>query len=548
MLKVTPLGGLGEVGLNTMLVEHGDDRVLVDCGVLFPRADQLGVDVVVPDFSVLDDAPDAFKAVVLTHAHEDHLGALPWLIRSFPVPIYGTPFTLALARHRLEEAGLKAELRPMGPGEAFSIGTSFRIEPVNVTHSVPDAVGLIIRTPSATMVHSGDFKLDLSPIDGKLTDLARLGQLGDEGVDLLMSDSTNSEVPGWTPSESTVKETFARLFATATHRIVVAQFGSQLHRVQHLLRLAVTLNRKVVLAGRSLQRNVELARGVGRLEVPDGLLVSYEEGGALPRNQLLVISTGAQAEVRSGLSNMVSDSPGSLRLEPDDLVVISARAIPGNEQALSGLLKTLYLRGIRVAYPGNEPGVHTSGHAAQDEQKRLLETVRPRSFVPIHGELRHLHRHRDTAVNHALVDPAQARVARNGDVLGVSEGGVTHLGRAKVGQLPMRRDALAPVSEAALQERRWLAEGGLVMVVVVLKLGGGRVLHEPTAYGQGLATEEHSVLPLAADGAALELRQLSEAIRGDDERVREAVLRGARRVFKQLLGAKPLVQAVVLRV
>lgn len=545
MLKVTPLGGLGEVGLNSMVVEHSGERLLIDCGILFPRPDQLGVDIVVPDFSVLRDDPEAFKAVVLTHAHEDHLGALAWLLREHPVPVYGTPFTLALARHRLEEAGLTAELREFGPGARVAIG-GFEVEPVHVTHSVPDAVGLVVKTRSGTLVHSGDFKLDLSPIDGRLTDLARLGEVAEAGVDLLLSDSTNAEVEGWTPSESLVKETFERLFATATGRIVVAQFGSHLHRVQHLVRLAQRLGRRVVLSGRSLIRNAELGRAVGRLEIPDGLLTSMEDAGTLPRERVLIISTGAQAEVRSGLNWLIAGEPGPLRLESGDLVVISARAIPGNEPNLALLLKTLYRKGLKVAYPGNEPGVHVSGHASRQEQRRLIETVRPKAFVPIHGELKHLHRHREVATETGLA-PEQSLVAMNGDVLGIDAHGLHTLGRAPVGQLPMRRDGLAPLSERALQERRWLAESGVVFVVVVLAQGGGRILHGPSTTGQGLSSEEHAALSLSAEGAQLELKELSEAVRGDDERVREAMARGVRRVFKQLFGSKPFVHAVVMR-
>lgn len=547
MLKVIPLGGLGEIGLNSMVLEHGRERVLIDCGVRFPSADQLGVDIVVPDFRLLHDDPEALSAVVLTHAHEDHLGALAYLIREYPVPVYGTPFTLGLARHRLEEAGLSTELREIGPGSAFTVGQSFLIEPLNVTHSVPDAVGLAVTTPSGTLVHSGDFKLDLSPIDGRLTDLERLGVLGERGVDLLLSDSTNSEIDGWTPSESLVRETFERLFATATERIVVTQFGSHLHRVQHLLRLAERLGRKVALSGRSLQRNCELARAVGRLVVPEGLLVSLDDAAKLARNRLLIISTGAQAEVRSGLSWLISDEPGPLRLEAGDLVVLSSRAIPGNEPNIALLLNKLYARGVRVAYPGNEPGVHVSGHASRHEQRRLIETAKPKAFVPIHGELRHLHRHRLTALDSGLPED-RALVARNGDVLGIDEHGLHTLGRAPVGQLPMRREGLAPVSEAALQERRWIAESGVVTCVVVLRQGAGTVLHGPSISGQGLSGEERAALTLAAEGAQLEVKELSEAVRGDDERVREAMIRGVRRVFKQLFGLKPFVQAIVVRV
>ncbi|MDP3234821.1 MAG: ribonuclease J [Myxococcales bacterium] len=546
MLKVTPLGGLGQVGLNSMVVEHGRERVLIDCGLMFPRADQLGVDIVVPDFKALRDDPDAFKAIVLTHAHEDHVGAIPWLIREHGVPIYGTPYTLALVKHRLEEAGLKADLREIGPGSSFSVG-SFDIEPINVTHSVPDAVGLVMKTPSGTLVHSGDFKLDLSPIDGKLTDLGRLGEIAEQGIDLLLSDSTNSEVEGWTPSETLVKETFERLFTTAPNRVVVASFGSHLHRVQHLLWLAQKLNRRVVLSGRSLQRNCELARTVGKLVVPDGLLTSMEDAAKLPRNQVLIISTGAQAEERSGLTWLVSDEPGPLRLEPGDLVVLSARAIPGNEPNIALLLNKLYLRGVKVAYPGNEPGVHVSGHASRQEQRRLIDTVKPRAFVPIHGELKHLHRHRQVATDAGLAEE-QTMIAINGDVIGVDRHGLHTLGRAPVGMLPMRREALMPVSEASLKERMQLAETGVVIAVVVMQQGGGKIRHGPTISAQGLSGEEQSALTLAAEGAQLALKEISEAVRGDDERVREAMTRGVRRVFKQLFGSKPMVHAVVVRV
>jgi ribonuclease J len=547
MLKVTPLGGLGQVGLNAMVLEHGAERVLVDCGVLFPRPDQLGIDVVVPDFTALRDDPERLKAVVLTHAHEDHLGALPVLLREFQVPVYGTPFTLALARHRLEEAGLTGDLREIGPGEAFSASGAFTIEPVQVTHSVPDAVGLWVKTPSATLVHSGDFKLDLSPIDGKLTDLSRLGTLGEQGVDLLLSDSTNAENDGWTPSETLVKETFARLFHGVTGRIVVAQFGSHLHRVQHLVRLAPQLGRQVVLSGRSLVRNAELARTVGRLEIPPGLLISLDAAAKLPRDKVLIISTGAQAEARSGLSWLASDEPGPLRLEPGDLCVISARAIPGNEPNIALLVNQLYAKGVTVVTPSTEPGVHVSGHAARHEQRRLVETVKPKSFVPIHGELRHLHRHRLTAIE-AGVEHARALVATNGDVLGVDAQGLHGLGRAPVGMWPMRREGLAPVSEASLAERKRLAEVGLVIVVVVMQQGGGKVLHGPLVSGQGLSGEEQAALGLAAEGAALELKELSNGVRGDDERVREAVSQGVRRVFKQLFGSRPFLHPVVVRV
>lgn len=546
MLKVAPLGGLGEVGLNTMVLEHAGERVLIDCGLMFPRGDQPGVEIVLPDFSLLKDAPESLKAVVLTHAHEDHLGALPYLLRELNVPVYGTPFTLALARYRLEEAGLHGDLREIGPRTEFAVGDTFRFEPVRVTHSIPDAVGLVVRTPAGTLVHSGDFKLDGMPIDGKLTDLERFGELGEEGVTVFLSDSTNAEVPGTTGSEQLVKDTFERLFTSASGRIVVSLFGSHLHRVTHALELARRFGRKVILAGRSLQRNVELAQGVGLLEKYGDVLVPYEAAPELAPSKLLVLCTGAQAEPKSALMGMLASEPGPLRIAAGDLVILSSRTIPGNEPGVALMMNRLLARGARVVYPGIEPGVHVSGHAARDEQRKMLEVVKPRHFVPIHGELKHLHRHLELAREAGLGD-GQLFLMTNGDVVGFDRERATTLGRVPSGQVLMRREGVAAISQETVNERRWLAEAGVVVVTVVLQLGSGKILARPTAHGRGLQDEEAAALPLAAEGAGLALDEMLEATRGDDERVREELVRGVRRVFKQLLGTRPVVMPLVVR-
>lgn len=547
MLKIIPLGGLGEVGMNALALEHAGERLLIDCGLMFPRADQLGVEVVLPDFTWLKAQPEALTGVVLTHAHEDHLGALPWLLREFDVPVYGTPFTLALARHKLEEEGLKADLREVAPRFACQLGASFSVEPVRVAHSVPDAVGLIVKTPSATLVHTGDFKLDGMPIDDQLTDLERLGDLAEtEGVSVLLSDSTNAERGGWTGSEQLVRETFERLFTGVPGRIVVALFGSHLHRVRHAIELARRVGRKVLLLGRSLQRNVQLAQSVGIFERFEDTLVPPEAAGLIPPGQLLILCTGAQAEPRSALTGLLSREPGPLRLRAGDTVVLSSRTIPGNEPAVSTLVNQLLARGCRVHTTALEPGIHVSGHGSREEQRRVLEVVKPRAFVPIHGELHHLHAHLALAKEVGLRDE-QLLLMTDGDVVGVEREAARPLGRVPVGQHLMRRDGLAPVSELALTERRALAEGGLVVAVVVLQLGGGRVLAGPSLSGQGLSGEEQAALPLATEGAQLALTQISEAMRGDDERVREELVRGVRRVFKQLLGTRPGVLPMVVR-
>lgn len=547
MLKVAPLGGLGEVGLNTMVLEHGGERVLVDCGLMFPRDDQFGVDVVLPDFSLLTNDPEALKAVVLTHAHEDHIGALPWLLREVNVPVYGTPFTLALVQHRLEEVGLHADLRAIEPKSPFTVGEQFSFEAVRVTHSVPDAVGLIARTKSATLIHSGDFKLDGMPIDGQLTDLTRFAEVGEEGVDVLLSDSTNSENPGWTGSEQLVSDTFGRYFTQATGRIVIAMFGSHLHRVRHTIELAQRHGRKVLLLGRSLQRNVELAQNVGIFDKYPDTLVPFEAAQNLAAGKLVIVCTGAQAEPRSALMGLLNPEPGPLRIDRDDLVLLSSRTIPGNEPNVTVLLNRLLARGAKVIYSSIEPGIHVSGHASRDEQLKLLTTVKPRHFLPIHGELRHLHQHLATARQTGLTDDRLLLVT-DGDVVGVNRDHATRLGRVPVGKRLMRREGLAAVSEAILAERRSLAEVGVVVAVVVLKVGAGKVLFGPTLHPQGLPPEESAALPLAIEGATMNLANLSDAMRCDDERVREEMTRGIRRVFKQLFGTRPLVLPIVARV
>ncbi len=546
MVRVIPLGGLGEIGLNTMVLEHGGERLLIDCGLMFPRADQFGVDVVLPDFGWLLDEPDSLKAVVLTHAHEDHIGALPWLLRELNVPVYGTRFTLAVARHKLTEAEVTADLREIEPRHPVRVSEQFTIEPIRVTHSVPDAIALAITTPSGTVVHTGDFKLDGFPVDGQLTDLERFGELGERGVDLLLSDSTNAEVAGVTGSEQVVRATFERLFSRATGRIVVAMFGSHLHRVRTVFDLATQLGRKVALAGRSLQRNVELGRQAGILDVPSELLVNWDTIGEVVRHQQIVVCTGAQAEPQAALTKMLDPAPGPWRLEADDTVVLSSRTIPGNEQQVALMLNRLYARGAQVNYFGNEPGIHVSGHAAQDEQTRMIQTVRPKHFVPIHGELRHLHRHRDIARRSGLPDEATF-IMTDGDMMGFDPCGAHTLGRVPIGHVLTRRESYGRVTEAALRERRLLAEAGVVIAVVALEHGGGTVLHGPTVYAQGLQGDELAALSLSAEGARLALSEISSAWRADDERVREEVTRGVRRVFKQLLGTRPNVMPIVLR-
>jgi ribonuclease J len=546
MLRIVPLGGLGEIGLNCMAFEHSGERMLVDCGLMFPRGNMPGVEIIVPDFTWLSDDPEALKGIVLTHAHEDHIGALPFLLKRISVPVWGTRFTLGLARHKLEEAGVRADLREISPRERFRVSDAFIVEAVRVSHSVPDGVALIITSPSGTVVHTGDFKLDGTPIDGRPTDLERLGEVGEEGVGLLLSDSTNSEVNGTVPSEQVVAETFKRLFAQAKGRIIVTMFGSHLHRVQHAMQLAAKTGRKVTLAGRALERNVTLARTLGFLEVPDDLLVPAEDLAAIPDHQVLILCTGAQAEPRSALMQMLSPEAPQLSIQPGDTVILSSRTIPGNEPMVTGMLDRLLARGAHVFYSGIEPNIHVSGHAAKDEQRRMVETVRPRAFTPIHGELHHLHKHLANAREFGLPEGV-LHLATDGDVLGLDAAGITTLGRVPVGQLPTRRDAEGWVPPQSLTERRILSEGGMVVVVVVLQAGTHRLLWGPNVSGQGLANDEQAFLPIASEHARQSLLEISPQLLGDDALLRDTLTQSIRRTFKQLSGRRPPVLPLVVK-
>ncbi|MCK8502485.1 ribonuclease J [Myxococcus fulvus] len=546
MLQVIPLGGLGEIGLNSLVIACNGEMLLIDAGLMFPSEGMPGVDIIIPDFTHLKQNAACLKGVVLTHGHEDHLGALPYLLGEVKVPVYGTRFTLAMARHRLDELGVEADLREIEPREPFNVGTMFKVEASRVTHTVPDAVGFIIRTPEGTFIHTGDFKLDPDPIDGLRTDLERWGEAGEEGVLCLLSDSTNSELTEETGSERVVEQTFERLFQGATGRIVVALFSSNLHRVRHLLTLAEKLGRKVALQGRSMQRNVEMARQLGYLDVPDSLFVHLDTVPLLPAQRVLVLTTGAQGEPRAGLSQLASGD-GPLKVGPGDLVVLSSRPIPGNERGVGALIDQLHWRGAKVVYAQVEPGVHVSGHASRPQQQRVLELVRPSHFIPVHGEGRHLHRHLATA-REAGLEPAQCLLAQDGDVVGFEEGRGRFTGSVPSGRIFKDRFGGGMVTPDTLHERVRLSETGLVAAVVVLQRGTQQLVGGPQLSGQGLSLDEQVLLPRVAQDARALFEELSVQLRGDDALVREELTRVVRRAFRLYSSKRPLVVPMVVRV
>ncbi len=531
MLRLLPLGGLGEIGLNAMVFEHGDDRLLVDAGLMFPTEDMPGVEVVVPDFAYLRDDPRKLKGVVLTHGHEDHLGALPYLLRDVNVPVWGSPYALGLLELKLDELEIEADLRVIGPRERVRVGEAFEVEAIQVAHSTPLSYGFAVDSPSGRVIHTGDFKLDPHPTDGRGTDLDRLGELGEQGVDVLLSDSTNSQVAHETGSEQTVKEAFERLIPEAKGRVIVALFGSNLHRVKHIAETAAKCGRKVIVNGRSLMKNIELGIRLGLFDVPEGTIAPFEQATSLPPERTVMLATGAQGEPRSALPQMVTDDGRELTVRPGDTVIFSSRTIPGNERAVSALVDALHHRGAIVVTPAEEPCVHVSGHASPGQQRKVLELTRPRNFVPVHGELRHLYAHLETARAQGLsVD--HAFLLRDGEMLGFREGRGQRLGNAPAGRFHRDRFGTSHVLEEALRERQWLAEAGAVAVTVVLDSGTRAVKTAPVLAGRGLGVEESAALEQIGPEVRAAFEEISPALRGDDAFVREELTRAVRRAFK----------------
>jgi ribonuclease J len=546
MVRLIPLGGLGEIGLNCMVLESGEDMILIDAGVLFPTHAQPGVDVIVPDFAYVFENLHRLRGVVLTHGHEDHVGALSGLLEKARVPIYGSAYTLSYVEQRLEGVGMQADLRPIEPRRPLKLGDHLSAEALQVTHSVPEALGFAFETVEGRIIHTGDFKLDPTPIGGVLTDLPRLSELGEEGVLCLLSDSTNVEVHTETGSEQDVADTFARLLPKLTGRVVVGLFASHQHRVQSLLDLADKLGRRVLPLGRSMVRNLENAAAQGVVRIPPGLLISAESASNLPPEELLVITTGSQAEPRAGLS-MFASGEGPVPLAKGDTVILSSTPIPGNERQVAELVDRLLWRGAEVITHRQEPGVHVSGHASRPQQRRMIETVRPRHFLPVHGELRHLLQHRALAAE-VGVAAAGRLLARDGDVVTFHQGVGRVQGSVPAGRWLLDRASRQPVSEDAIRERMRPIDGGQLTVVLALARDTHRLLAKPQLQPLGLSAEDVAALPHVATEIEAELEVLSVALRGDDAWLKESLTRIARRSLRLKTGRRPWVTPVVVRV
>ena len=548
-VRLIPLGGLGEIGLNMMLVESGDDIVAVDCGLLFPDDEMPGVDYVIPDFTYLRAHRERFRAVVLTHGHEDHIGALSYLLREFDVPVYGTPLTLAIARHRLQELGVldRADLRCYAPGDEIRAG-GFVVIPIRVTHSIADGIGLAIETPVGTVIHTGDFKLDPRPVDAAQPDYAKFAALGERGVLCLCSDSTNVGRPGRTGSETEVGEALQGRFAEAPGRILVATFASHIHRIQQVLNLAAAGGRKVALLGRSMVANVAVASEMGYLKVPEGLLVSLEDLGALPARRQVILSTGSQGETHSAVSLIAAGEHKYVEVGAGDLVIFSSRVIPGNERVIGRAINALLKRGAEVLWE-DVAFVHVSGHASQEDLEQMIALTRPKYFMPVHGEYRHLLQHSRLA-ERAGVPRDQIFLVEDGLGLELSKSGARVLSGYPAGRVFVDGKGIGDVGQVVLRDRQLLAEAGMVVVALTVDKTTGTVVAGPEIASRGFVYVKESDELMdevkQAVREALAARQEPEVI--DRELIGAVVRSAVRRFINQRFDRKPVVIPLVLEV
>lgn len=504
-IKVSFLGGLNEVGKNMTLFEYGEDMFLVDCGLAFPDQDMLGVDLVLPDFTYVERNADRIRGIVITHGHEDHIGGLPYLLKVLNVPVYGTKLTIGLIQGKLREHGLlnSASLNVINPGDVITLG-GFTVEAIHVNHSIPDALGLAIRCEGGTIVHTGDFKIDTTPIDGGMMDLGRLAEIGQEGVLCLMSDSTNAERPGFTESERKVGESFETLFRKAgNNRIIVATFSSNIHRVQQIMNVAASLGRKVALVGRSLENVVSISAELGYLNVPEGIVIDINMINRYPADKLVIITTGSQGEPMSALTRMAFSDHRKVEIHPNDYVIISATPIPGNEKTVSRVVNELMKLGADVVYEKMYE-VHVSGHACQEELKMIMGIVKPKYFIPVHGELKHLRKHAGLALSMGI-PKENILIADNGRVAEISKKALRCTSTVPAGRVFVDGYGVGDVGSVVLRDRKHLAQDGLVIVAVCIDRESGMIVSGPDVVTRGFVyVKESEELINAAREVAVE--------------------------------------------
>ena len=551
-LWAIPLGGLGEFGMNMMALRYGDDIIVIDAGLMFPEQELLGVDIVIPDITYLKQNKRMVRAIVLTHAHEDHIGAIPYILGDLNVPVYGTEFTLALVRKKLEEHALleSAKLYEVAPGETTALGP-FQIEYVHVTHSTIDCVALAIRTPLGVVIHTGDYKIDPTPVDGKPFDLHAFARYGQEGVLALFADSTNVERPGFTPSERAVVVRLEELFRAAPEKIVVSCFSSSIHRIQQVIDIARGLGRKVGFVGRSMVDNIEIAHGLGKLRIPDGSIVRPQDIRTFDPKRLVVLASGSQAEPMSALSRIAVDNHRLLSIHENDTVILSARIIPGNEKAIFRMIDHLFRRSVLVYYEGGRSApIHVSGHSSQEEMKLLLQLVRPKYFVPLHGEYRQLFRQAALAEQVGAVS-GQIFLLESGHPLEFTADGRAHRREAvPAGRVMVDSGSLEEVEDVVIRDRKHLSEDGVVVPIIAIDKHTGRVEISPEIVTRGFLPSEdgQEILTKAREVVLRTVEQSSDEEKGDWIVIKEKIRVDLKRYLNKQTSKRPLILPVILEV
>ena len=549
-MEVVPLGGLGEFGMHMMAFRSEGSIIVVDCGLMFPEQELLGVDVIVPDVTFLLDNREQVEAIILTHGHEDHIGALPFVLPYLNVPVYGSPFTLELVRRKLEDHGILEEstLHGVVPNDTIDLGP-FSVDFIAVTHSIVDSMALAIRTPAGLVIHTGDFKIDHSPIDGRHFDLPAFASYGEEGVLALFSDSTNAERPGYTPSERAVEDRFDAIFRSATGRIVVSCFTSAIHRIQIVADTAKRHGRKLGFLGRRMLANSEIAQNLGSLHLPPGLVIRPKEIKNQARDKICVIVSGCQGEPMSAMARVAVEKHKDLRLEAGDTVVLSSRMIPGNERQISRMMDHLYRRNADVLYQdGSTPPVHVSGHASAEELKVMMLLVKPRFFIPIHGTYRHLRRHAALAEQTGVI-AEKVLLAETGDVIRFDEAGVSIVGKAPVGRVLIDEGSLEEVADLVIRDRRHISEDGIVLPVIAINKQTGEMEIPPEIVFRGMAVGDDDELVEECRQLVIEtIESSSVEERGDWSMMKEKVRLALKRYIRKQISTRPFILPVIMEI
>jgi len=549
MLKVIPLGGLGEIGLNMMVIEYGPDLLIVDTGLMFPNDYMPGIDLVIPDFTYIRENREKIKAIILTHGHEDHIGAIPFFLKEFSVPVFGTCFTLGLLRAKLKEHHLpdKAELREIKAGDITRLGP-FNVEYISVNHSIVDGVGLAIDTPEGVLLHSGDFRIDPTPVDSQFTDLIRFAHFGERGVLAFFSDSTNAEKEGYTLSEKDVRKTLDDLFQTCQGRLVVASFASNITRIQQVISLAEKFGRKIVFNGKSMITNVGIAKEQGFIHIPENSEISERQIKQFPDQEILIITTGSQGEPMSALTRMARGKHRGIEIKSGDTIILSSRFIPGNEKAITSVINRLYRLGADVVYE-KVSDIHTSGHARREELKLMLSLVKPRYFVPIHGEYRHLVKHAQIASEMGMPDD-RILIAEDGNVI-CFENLQMQLGEpVATGRILVDGKGVGDIGEIVLRDRRKLGGHGMVLILLIVDEEKGETIYGPEIISRGFVFEDQGQFILE-DAECIVLEVLDELERPspvDCIKVESEIRRRLKRFFYKVIERNPLILPVIIAV